>query len=67
MGGGGIFNNKLFFKIDRLLFPGNFSGGGGKGSDGGPESRNRGIPPVPTTLGKILVGGQQLSVRVNCL
>ena len=49
MRGGGIFNNSLLFS---LLSSGTFCGG--QGLDGGRQSRDRGIPPSGTTIGKIL-------------
>ena len=47
----GIFNNRLLFENNMLLFSVNFCGG--QGLDGGGQSRDGGIPPVPS-LGKTL-------------
>ena len=46
---GGIFNNGLLFKNNRLLFSKNFCQG--SNSDGGGQSRERGDPPLGKTLG----------------
>ena len=40
---GRIFDNRLLFKNNMLLFSGDFCGI--QGLDGGRQSRNRGIPP----------------------
>ena len=53
---GGIFNNGLLFKNDRLLFSYCFLEifVGGEGFDGGRQSRDRGSPSPPP-LGKTLI------------